>query len=138
MPYPKSPYEKVGGMVYVARSLDKIRLFAAGKLPEEYHPYLGKGMDGRFIAFLHLEYAKLVERTLKGGSDEEILQWAFENGRSVNKTEIDIWNGFMTKRGLCDDGSEILEKFKKESGLGDRSDVVTFFGYYDVDEKRKP
>jgi len=138
MPYPKSPYEKVGGMVYVARSLDKIRLFAAGNLPPEYHPYLGKGMDGRLMDFLHIEYARLVERTLQGGSDEEILRWAFENGRMVNKTEIDIWNGFMTKRGLRDEGSAILDKFKKEGGLGNRADVETFFEYYEVDEKRKP
>ena len=31
--FPRSAYDRVGGLVYFARMLDKIRLFAAGKLP---------------------------------------------------------------------------------------------------------
>jgi Domain of unknown function (DUF5069) len=32
----RSPYEKVGGLVYFGRMLDKIRLFAKDELPSEY------------------------------------------------------------------------------------------------------
>ena len=32
----RSPYEPVGGLVYFARMIDKIRLHAAGLLPSEY------------------------------------------------------------------------------------------------------
>ena len=43
----RSPYLKVGRLVYFGRMLDKIRLHAAGKLPEaDYGANLGKGFDG--------------------------------------------------------------------------------------------
>ena len=34
---PRSPYDMVGGVIYFARMLDKIRLHASGLLPEAYH-----------------------------------------------------------------------------------------------------
>lgn len=37
----RSPYAKVGRLVYFGRMLDKIRLYAAGQLPAEYVANLG-------------------------------------------------------------------------------------------------
>src|SRR5438105_3237790 len=65
----RSPYEKVGGIFYFGRMLDKIRLHAAGKLPEEYRNNLGTGFDGRAAGFLQIEYPALVERVKGGGND---------------------------------------------------------------------
>ena len=81
----RSPYEMVGGIVYFGRMLDKIRLYAAGKLPEGWQPARGTEMknsfDERCCKFLHIDYAALEAETLKGGSDEELLAWAFAQGR---------------------------------------------------------
>jgi Domain of unknown function (DUF5069) len=41
----RSPSEKVGGLFYFGRMLDKMRLHARGKLPADYHENLGKGFD---------------------------------------------------------------------------------------------
>jgi Domain of unknown function (DUF5069) len=79
--------------------LDKIRLHARGDLPEPYYNNLGREFDGHCLTFLHIEYAALRERVLAGGSDEEILEWCFTNGRRPNTGEIDIFNGFMQKAG---------------------------------------
>jgi hypothetical protein len=43
----------------------------------------------------------------------------------------------MTKRGWNDDASEELEECKKASGLANRSDVKTFFEFFEVDEGRR-
>ena len=48
----RSPHEKLGDIVYFGRMLDKIRLHAEGKLPEDYHKALGGGFDARCCAFL--------------------------------------------------------------------------------------
>ena len=76
----RSPYVKVGRLVYFGRMLDKIRLHAMGKLPPEYQTNLGDAQpklnDGRCCRFLGIEYQALVARTLEGGTDEEILAWA--------------------------------------------------------------
>ena len=139
--HPRSAYDKVGGLVYFARMLSKIRLHAAGELPPNYHQNLSKGFDGRCCRFLKVDYAALRARVLQGGTDEDILDWCFAQGHRPNEEEIMIWNSFLRKRGWRDeeDGStEELERYKAQSGLSNRDDLVTFFDYYEVDEGRKP
>lgn len=137
MKFPRSAHDQVGGLRYFPRMLDKIRLHAAGELPPEYQEYLTGGSNQRLCTYLHLDYQALTQRTLAGGTDEEILEWVYQNGRRLNELEVLVWNGFAAKRGWRDEGSELLQKFKEASGLGHRDDIVTFFDYYDVDEKRK-
>jgi len=137
MQTPRSPFDQVGGMVYFARMLDKIRLSASGRLHHDFRENIGIGFDGRCTRYLHVDHAMLVDRVLKGGSDEEILEWCFANGRRLNQEEIFVWNQFMTKRGWRDDASEELEEYKKSSGLSHLSDLSTFFEFFEVDEGRR-
>jgi hypothetical protein len=134
----RSPYIQTGGIYYFARMLDKIRLHQSGQLPEEYHANLGAGFDGRCVQFLHIDYPALVERVKQGGNDEELLEWAFENGRRPSSEEIDVWNEFMRKRGWKDSGTETLLRRLKEGGFSDRQDIETFFDFLDLDEGRDP
>lgn len=138
VPHLRSPYVKVGGIHYVARMFDKIRLNAAHQLPAEYHANLGTGFDGRALSFLWIEYPALVERVKQGGSDEEILEWAFNQGRRPSTEEIEVWNEFMRKRGWNDEATERLGQRKGESGFAARTDIETFFDYIDADEGRDP
>ena len=132
----RSPKEKVGGLVYFGRMLDKIRLHARGELPEEYRPNLGKGFDSKCVDFLRIDYATLAERVKEGGSDEEILAWCFERGRKPNEREMHFWNEFMRKCGWNDEISETLIRRKKEGGLAERADIETMFQFIDADEGR--
>ena len=138
-PFPaRSPAAKVGGLVHFGRMLDKIRARANGELPAEYVPNLGKGFDGRCVRFLGVDYDNLVARVKEGGAEEEILGWAFEQGRKPSEEEIEIWNEFMRKCGWNDDITPTLVRRKKESGLADRDDIQTMFQYIDADEGREP
>ena len=136
----RSCYEKVGGIHYVGRMFDKIRLRAAGKLPEDYLANLGKGFDARALSFLGIEYPALVERVKQGegGTDEQLLAWCFHHGRRPTGEEIEVWNDFMRKRGWNDEGSPTLLKRLKEINCGDRTDIQTFFDFIDLDEGRDP
>ena len=127
--------EKVGGIVYFGRLIDKIRLNAQGKLPADYQPNLGIGFDGRCVRFLQMDYQKLVKRVAEGGTDEAILDWCFQNGRKPSKEEIEVWNGFLSKRGWRDDATENLEKEKKLKGWSHRDDIQTFFDFHRADEE---
>lgn len=138
VPKLRSPYLKVGGIHYLPRMFDKIRLHAAHQLPPEYQANLGIGFDGRALSFLWIEYPALVDRVKQGGSDDEILEWAFTQGRRPNAEEIEVWNEFMRKRGWNDEATERLGQRKSESGLEGRADVETFFDYIDADEGRNP
>lgn len=134
----RSPHEKVGGIAYFGRMLDKIRLNAAGQLPAEYQPNLGGGFDERAVHFLWIEYPALVERVKDGGNDEDILEWCHQRGRKPSDEDIEIWNEFMRKRGWNDEASPRLAQRKAESGFTDRDDIQTFFDYIDLDEGRDP
>ncbi len=134
----RSPHEKVGGIVYFGRMLDKIHLHDAGQLPAEYRANLGGGFDGRCVSFLWIEYPALVERVKKGGTDEEILEWAFSQGRKPSAEEIEIWNDFMRKRGWNDEVTARLQMRKRESGFEGRDEIQTFFDFIDLDEGRDP
>jgi len=136
----KSPYEKVHGLVWFARMTQKIRLHARGELPPDYLEYLGRGFDGRCLRFLRIPYDKLCQRVLEGGSDEEVLTWVFETGHQPSPDEVLVWNEYMIKRGWRDTDAPPtqLQEYKEKYGLGHRSDILTFFDFYEVDEGRKP
>lgn len=137
IPNLRSPYETVGGIVHFGRMLDKIRLHAAGRLPEAWVEAKGlaRGFDGRCCRFLGVDYPALEERALAGGTDEEILAWAFGRGRQPSEEEIEIWNGFMMKLGWRDAVAERVRIRLKESGFPEDT-VVTMFDFTDLDEGR--
>jgi gluconokinase len=138
MKFPRSAYDKVGGLFYFARMLDKIRLQAAGELPADYHANLGKAMDLRTCVFLHVGYAELAAFVRSGASDEQAWEWCARTGHALSDVDILVYNGFSSKRGLRDEVSAELEEFKQKSGLSDRKDLQTFFDYFDADEARPP
>ena len=133
----RSDYEKVSSIVFFGRMLDKIRLNAAGRLPPGYN--LGTSdwtwFDARCTRFLGVAYPALVERVLRGGSDEEILRWCFENGRKPGEEEIEVWNGFMRSYGWRDCSSEELAEVKRKRGFAQRDDIQTWFDFHKADEE---
>jgi gluconokinase len=145
-PYPtlipglRSPHDQVKGIVYFGRMLDKIRLAAKVALPQAWDENRGQKMknsfDDRCCKFLHIEYPALEKETLKGGTDEQLLEWAFAKGRKPSDEEIEVWNGFMTKRGWRDAGTQRLNERLAEIGLPPGT-VQTMFEFIDLDEGRR-
>jgi|SRR6185369_7224294 hypothetical protein len=130
----RSSYDKVGGLVFFGRLLDKIRLKGQSQLPAEWATGVGVASDGRCVRFLHVTYEALEQRALQGGSDDEILEWCFQCGRRPNNEEVQMWNAFMAKRGWRDDATETLEQAKSGAGLGHRVDIQTYFDLLDAAE----
>ena len=106
LPYPtiipglRSPTELVGGIVYFGRMLDKMRLAAAGKLPEGWQAMRGMAsnvtFDARCCRFLGISYAALEPRrkyhvgyTDPDGSDLRIeIRWVDPPDR-VGRPRVD-------------------------------------------------
>lgn len=145
LPYPtiipglRGPSDQINGLVYFGRMLDKIRLAAAGKLPEGWQSMRGASskatFDARCCAFLGIDYAALETETLKGGSDASLLEWAFAHGRKPSGDEVEVWNAFMLKRGWRDAGTARLNERLAEIGLPPGT-VQTMFEFIDLDEGR--
>ena len=132
----RSPRERVEGLVYFGRMIDKIRLEQTGQLPEEYRANLGKAFDQACCDFLGVSYATLRERVREGGTDEEVLRWCGQKGRARDSGEGKVWSEYLSKRGWRDEMAERLLFRKKEAGWETRSEIETFFDYIDTDEGR--
>jgi hypothetical protein len=132
----RSPFDKVGGLVYFGRMVDQIRAHANGELPREYQANLGKALDEHCVNFLGVSYNVLVQYVNEGVADEAILESCFGMGHHPSEAEIYIWNEFMLKRGWHDDASRTLKQLKREQGLTARSEIETIFQLIDAAEGR--
>ncbi|MFT3868571.1 MAG: DUF5069 domain-containing protein [Nibricoccus sp.] len=138
----RSPYVKVGRLVYFGRMIDKIRLHAAGKLPADYVENFGDAQstvfDARCCRFLGISHAALIDQVATGKNEETLLAWCHETGGARTDEQCDIWNNFMMKRGWRDEAIERLQTRLREAGLQNRSDLLTMFDFIDADEGRDP
>jgi gluconokinase len=146
----RSPYAKVGRLVYFGRMIDKIRLHAAGKLPADYVSNLGDtgapGMfDGRCCRFLGVRHADLVTQVLAPGAgstpadDEKILAWAHAHGSPRTDEECTVWNYYMAKLGWRDAMHARVKMRVAEGGTAFAGKKIeTFFDCIDTDEGRDP
>jgi gluconokinase len=139
----RSPYDKVGRLVYFGRLLDKIRLHAAGRLPADYVANLGQALPGRGFddlccTFLRVRYDDLRARVLADDLDDErLLAWCLERGGARSDDDCRAWNAFMTKRGWRDDACPRLRQRIAEFDLAGKP-IETFFDLLDYDEGRDP
>ena len=138
---PITAFTKLGGLYFLPRTLDKIRVHARGELHLDHHAFLGKGFDGRLCHFLGISYEALRLRTLAGGTDEEILHWIKERGRKTSDVDLLIWNGFSSKRGWRDDATPTLSgTISAALATGDRLRIYngdSFLGIASVNNTAK-
>lgn len=137
----RSCYAKVGRLVYFGRMLDKIRLHAAGQLPVAYQANLGDSqfmvLDGRCCRFLGVSHAELRDRTLAGGTDEEVLAWVHGRGTTRTDEECHMWNRFLLKLGWRDERSAVLPQRICDAGLEGKP-IETIIDHIEYDEGRDP
>jgi gluconokinase len=133
----RSPHDTVGGIVHFGRMIDKIRLEAAANLPEAWVKFMDVKWSFNWLCchFLRVDYAELKTEVLKGGSDEEILEWAMARGCRPDEADIEVWNGFMTKLGWRDFVSDRVRFRLEESGFPPDA-AETMFDFIDLDEGR--
>jgi gluconokinase len=137
----RSPYDKVGRLVYFGRMLDKIRLHAADRLPPEYVANLGElrpfQFDARCCRFLGVRYDELKAQVVAGSSDAEVLAWAEAHGVVRTDDECNVWNRFLSKLGWRDDRVGVLRERVAAAGRGGQP-IETFFDFLEADEGRDP
>lgn len=144
----RSPYARVGRLVYFGRMLDKIRLHARGALPADYVENLGDArpavFDARICRFLRVPFAEIQAHALANpsASDADILAWTETRAAALGHPprtdeECEIFCSFLAKRGWRDQGADILRRRVADSGL-EHAPILTMFDYLDFDENRDP
>lgn len=133
--FPRSPYERLGGYVHLARLIDKARLHRQGLL--NGYNYKTVGFDKHLLAFLKLD-PDTFEQMANELDDAAIVQWIGEKGTPHSLEEREQWNEAMISR--HPDTAVKTERFNhflKEAGGEDRKDIRTYFDLIEFDEGRK-
>lgn len=137
----RSCYDKVGRLIYFGRMLDKIRLHAAGQLPQDYEENLGDEqfftLDGRCCRFLGVPYSEIKSRSLARETDDAVLAWAHAHGTLRTDEECHVWNRFIAKLGWRDERSHVLPERIRQSGLAGKP-IETLIDHIEFDEGRDP
>jgi gluconokinase len=139
--FPVSDHQKTRGVVYFARMISKIRLHAAGQLPDDFISHLGfadtTSLDARFCRFWALDYDQVKARALKDGSTaEKVFDDLFASRQPLNVEHVFAWNLFLLKRGWRDSASNGIAAGKAASGFANRDDIQTWADLHDAEEGR--
>ena len=132
---PRSPKQKLLGIVSLARTIDKARAYNEGKLGEyDYDcPH-----DKPLFEFLGTDGTTFAAKVKELQTDENILDWVKRDFMS-KKSQADI-ERFNDDRVQWhpEPGSHSEEYFKnlRDKVAPGRDDVVTWFDLLDLDEKR--
>ena len=134
--YPRSPYEVMDGWVHLPRLVDKIRLYEAGQLPDDYQPnYLHKGFDLAWFKASGVESDTLVGIVQNSITDGQVSDWVKANVNASDEAKAAL-RGKLLSYGTEGALLKLLIKRKAESGLQDRDDIRCMFDYIDADEGR--
>lgn len=92
--YPRSPKEKLGGTMHLARMSDKARAKAAGTVGEYIYPC---PLDQSLLDFLGITGDAFYE-AVKDLNDGEVLDWLRQNAKARSPEEIEEWNQTLLNR----------------------------------------
>jgi len=134
-PYPRSPYELLGGYVHLARLIDKARLYRQGLL--EGYNYKTVGFDKHLLQFLQLD-PDAFEQAANEFDDDTLIEWVRQNGVQHSEEEREQWNQAMIARYPDTPEKKVrFQHFLKEAGGEGREDIRTYFDLIELDEGRK-
>jgi hypothetical protein len=128
---PRSPHEKIGGFVIIARTIDKCRAKLWGNIGE-YH--FDCPLDNQLFKFKGIkgdDFKRFVE---EGHSDVEIAAWVKKNGAPKTDAEIAEWGKAAAANNYSSmpDKKGWLEGENKRLGLDKDG---TLFDFLDADDK---
>ncbi len=131
--YPRSPKEKVGGIVHLARMIDKARAKAAGTVGEYIYPC---PLDQSLLDFLGTTGDAFYE-AVKDLDDGEVLDWLRQNARTRSPEEIEEWNQTLLNRKPRSEESMRHFLESRSRFAPHRTDVTAWADLLDLEEGRE-
>jgi hypothetical protein len=130
--FPRSPKEKLGAHVMLARMADKARAKAAGSLGEYKYPC---PLDESLLEFLEIQSDAFFQAA-QAHTDDELLKWVKANAMPQSAKEIEVWNtAFMNRKPESPESLEAFLKIRKRVAPG-RKDVTAWVDLLDLEEGR--
>lgn len=134
--FPRSPYDKLGGFVIAARSLDKCRAFLLGMNGEyNFQPCSLAAFLWEFTGVTPDQFKEFVST---GATDEEVGQWLREHSKVQDALAVIKWNNGLKDRRigeLPDHYQQYYEEYVPKF-CPHPNRIHFFFDVYDDEEKR--
>ncbi len=131
---PRSPYERMLGMVFLPRTIDKARAELAGK-EGEYLFRTGQSAPG--FEILGISPEQLFDALRDHRTDEEIRRWIVANKVARSAFEIAKSNRLMiARRAKTPEQVEWHSNYLAGIGLAELADIVTWVERLEWDEGR--
>lgn len=130
--YPRSPKEKLGPYVHLARMIDKARAKEAGTLGEYIYPC---PFDQALLEFLNIgdeDFYKAANEK----NDQEILAWVQSQAGGTKPEEIEEWSEtFLARRPTNDESMRRFLETRKRVAPS-RTDIKGWIDLLDIEEGR--
>jgi len=133
---PRSPHDKLGGLVIAARSLDKCRAFLLG-MNGEYN-YQPCSLSAFLWEFTGITSDQFKEFVATGVDDDEVGEWLRERSKVKDRLATIKWNNALKNKLI----SELPDRYQQyyETYVPEfcphPNRVHFFFDVYDDEEKR--
>jgi hypothetical protein len=133
--YPRSGRETLGGVVFLPRTIDKMRAHLAGTAGE--YNATG-GLSSRLFNLYGVSAEDFSEAVRQSPGDEGVLRWLQEHGsKQPTADEITQYNeGVLGAGPQNDEGRARFRANLERLGFGDRTDVTTHVDAEDLEEGR--
>ncbi|MGH7728106.1 MAG: DUF5069 domain-containing protein [Vulcanimicrobiaceae bacterium] len=132
--YPRSAREKIGGVVMVARTIDKGRGYLAGTVGEYRYDC---PMDQKLFAFLGVEPEPFLAAVRNSKDDTAVASFLAPYVAKKTPAELERFNQDFLRYGP-QPGTESYDYFveTRNAAAPDRTDVTGWVDLLDLDEKR--
>lgn len=131
---PRSPYDDLGGITFLPRTIDKMRAYIDGT----HGAYNAKtGVSTATFALFGVTPDEFEQIVRDNPTDEGVLS-ALLAKKPLSQEEIEAYNRSMISRAPTDDaGWERHYKMLADAGYGDRRDIRTTYDRLDLDDGRQ-
>ncbi|MGH2371614.1 MAG: DUF5069 domain-containing protein, partial [Chloroflexota bacterium] len=122
--YPRSGRETLGGIVFLPRSIDKMRAHIAGTAGE----YVAmRGLSSRLYDLFGITAEQFMEGVKQSPDDDGVLRWLQQNApKKPSQQDIEAYNQGVLTAGPRDEAG--MQRFRanlEKLGFADRTDVKT-------------
>jgi hypothetical protein len=129
---PRSPKERLGGYVILARTLDKCRALLWGNIGE-YH--FDCPLDNMLFGWKGINADEFKAAVENGASDQEIAEWVNSHGEQKSQEEVQAWSDQMMAANPYEN-PEKRDWFVEQVSVYQLDPATTtLFDWLDVDDK---
>lgn len=129
---PRSPHERLGGYVILARAIDKGRALLK-KQNGEYN--FDCPLDNMLLGFKGIKGTDLLEELRSGADDDQVLAWVNAHGQPKTAAEIEAWNKAAAASSPYSNPAKHAWYIPACNKLGLDPTKTTLFDFLDADDR---